>query len=225
MGMLDGRAVFVFGAAGALGAAVASAFVDAGARVIGVDRAVPEGGLAGVEYRAADVLDDASVQGCFADGPAPWAAVNVIGGFAPHTPLTEFDPQAVEQQLRLNMTSAALITKHALRSMQGAGEGRIVHTASRAALDTAGSGFAYSVSKLGVLHLVHMAAQETSGTGITVNAVVPSVMDTPANRRAMPDAPHETWPKTADVAAIYVFLASPQAHLVSGAAIPVYGLT
>jgi NAD(P)-dependent dehydrogenase (short-subunit alcohol dehydrogenase family) len=96
-----------------------------------------------------------------------------------------------------------------------------VHTASRAAQVTKGQGFAYSVSKLGVLHLVAMAAAEARGTGITVNCVVPTIIDTPANRAAMPGADHDSWPKVADIARAYLFLASPEAHLVSGAAIPV----
>jgi NAD(P)-dependent dehydrogenase (short-subunit alcohol dehydrogenase family) len=149
--------------------------------------------------------------------------VNVVGGFAGASPLTALDPAGLTAQLHLNLTSAAMITKHALRRMADVGEGRLVHTSSRAALSTAGSGFAYSVSKLGVLHLVQMAAQEMHGTGITVNAVVPSIIDTPANRAAMPSAAHERWPKVADVAAVYLFLASPAAHLVSGAAVPVSG--
>ena len=105
--------------------------------------------------------------------------------------------------------------------MRPAGQGRIVHTASRAGLVTAGSGFAYSVSKLGVLHLVSMAADEVRGTGVTVNCVVPSIIDTPVNRAAMPSANHDAWPKVPDIALTYLFLASPSAKLVNGAAIPV----
>jgi NAD(P)-dependent dehydrogenase (short-subunit alcohol dehydrogenase family) len=124
-------------------------------------------------------------------------------------------------QLELNLVSAALITKHALRVMQAAGQGRIVHTASRAALAHAGSGFAYSVSKLGVVHLVSMAAADVRGTHVTVNCVVPSIIDTPANRAAMPSADHDAWPKVPDIARTYIFLASPDAGLVNGAAVPV----
>jgi NAD(P)-dependent dehydrogenase (short-subunit alcohol dehydrogenase family) len=105
--------------------------------------------------------------------------------------------------------------------MRPAGEGRIVHTASRAAVVSKGSGFAYSVSKLGVLHLVTMAAEEVRGTGITVNCVVPSIIDTPANRAALPSADHDAWPKVADIARSYLYLASPGAALVSGSALPV----
>ena len=96
-----------------------------------------------------------------------------------------------------------------------------MHTASRAAVATAGTGFAYSVSKLGVLHLVSMAADEVRGTAVTVNCVVPSIIDTPANRAAIPRADHDKWPKVADIATSYLYLASPAAALVNGAAIPV----
>jgi NAD(P)-dependent dehydrogenase (short-subunit alcohol dehydrogenase family) len=218
-----GRPVIVVGAAGALGAGLVTAFAEAGAAVTGVDRAVPPADRqrAGAEYRAVNVLDDAALADLLGQGPPPWAVVNTVGGFAPHTPLSELDPAELTGQLELNLVSAALVTKHALARMAPAGQGRIVHTASRAAQVTKGSGFAYSVSKLGVLHLVSMAAGEVRGTGITVNCVVPSIMDTPANRAAMPNADHASWPKIPDVARAYLFLASPAAHLVSGAAIPV----
>ncbi len=222
---LGGRRIVVVGAAGALGDAVVQASQAAGAEVIGLDRTSPDPGRrrAGVAYGAVDVLDDAALGAWFDREPAPWAVLDVVGGFAPFRALAELDPVELENQLRLNLVSAALVVKHALRRMVPAGEGRIVLTASRAALATQGSGFAYSVSKAGVLHLTQMAAHETKGTGVTVNAVVPSVLDTPANRAAMPDADHDRWPKLADVAAVFVSLASPATHLVSGASLPVYG--
>ena len=218
-----GRTVMVFGVAGALGAGLAAAFAAEGASVTGVDRSVPDAGrrLDSVRYRAASVLDDDALGSLFDDSPAPWAVVNTVGGFAPHRPLTGLDPAELIGPLQLNLVSAALVTRHALRRMSSAGEGRLVHTASRAAVVTRGSGFAYSVSKLGVLHLVAMAADEVRGTGITVNCVVPSIIDTPANRSAMPDADHASWPQIPDIAQTYLFLASPGAKLVSGAAIPV----
>jgi len=218
-----GRAVLVFGAAGALGAGVAEAFAAAGASVTGVDRAEPSGNrrLAGVRYQAASVLDDGALGALFDAGPAPWAVLNTVGGFAGHRPLAELDLAELAGQIDLNLVTAALITKHALRVMQPAGEGRIVHTASRAAVVTKGSGFAYSVSKLGVLHLVSLAADEVRGTGITVNCVVPSIIDTPANRAAIPDADYAAWPKVPDIARTYLFLASPSSGLVNGAAVPV----
>jgi len=218
-----GRSVLVFGAAGALGSGLAAAFAQAGAVVTGADMHAPRHGRRhdGVDYQTVRVLDDAALGALFDAVPVPWAVINTVGGYAPHTPLSELDPAELTGQLSLNLVTAALVTKHALRRMVPAGEGRVVHTASRAAQVTRGSGFAYSVSKLGVLHLVAMAADEAAGTGITVNCVVPSIIDTPANRAAMPDADHDSWPKIPDIARAYLFLASPGAQLVSGTAISV----
>ena len=218
-----GRTVLLFGATGALGAGLAAAFAAAGAVVTGADLHAPgqDRRHDGVRYQTVSVLDDAALGALFDAGPVPWAVINTVGGYAPHTPLDELDPAELTGQVNLNLVSAALVTKHALRRMRPAGEGRIVHTASRAARVTRGTGFAYSVSKLGVLHLVAMAADEAAGSGITVNCVVPSIIDTPANRAAMPHADHDSWPKVPDIARAYLFLASPGAHLVSGAAVPV----
>jgi NAD(P)-dependent dehydrogenase (short-subunit alcohol dehydrogenase family) len=218
-----GRTVLVFGASGALGAGIASAFAAAGAAVTGVDKAEPAAGrmLAGISYHSTDVRSDDAVGALFDAGPAPWAVVNTIGGFAPHRPIAELDAAELAGQIELNLVSAALITKHALRMMRQVGEGRIVHTASRAGIVSKGSGFAYSVSKLGVLHLVTMAADEVRGSGITVNCVVPSIIDTPANRAAMPSSDHDAWPKVPDIARTFVYLAAPGSGLVNGAAVPV----
>jgi NAD(P)-dependent dehydrogenase (short-subunit alcohol dehydrogenase family) len=220
---LDGRVVLVFGASGALGSGIAAAFAAAGALVTGLGRSLPADGTVttGVSSEAVDVLDDAALGALFDSRPAPWAVINTVGGFAPRRPLAELDASELMRQLTMNLATAALITKHALRVMQPAGQGRIVHTASRSAVATAGAGFSYSVSKLGVLHLVSMAADEVRGTGITVNCVVPSIIDTPANRAALPGAEHGAWPKVADIAGSYLYLASPAAHLVNGAALPV----
>lgn len=218
-----GRAVVVFGAAGALGSGLAAAFAAAGAAVTGVDKAEPaaERQLEGVRYTSADAASDEAVRALFDAAPAPWAVINTVGGFAPHRPLAETDVAELTGQLALNLVSAAVVTKQALRVMRPAGSGRIVHTASRAGVVSKGSGFAYSVSKLGVLHLVSMAADEVRGSGVTVNCVVPSIIDTPANRAAMPSSDHDAWPKVADIARSYLYLAAPESGLVNGAALPV----
>jgi NAD(P)-dependent dehydrogenase (short-subunit alcohol dehydrogenase family) len=219
----DGRTVLVFGASGALGAGVAAALAEAGASVTGVDRAEPPADrrLDGAKYRSADVGDEDAVRELFDSVPVPWAVLNTVGGFAGPRPLADLDLAELAGQISLNLVTAAVITKHALRVMQPVGQGRIVHTASRAGVVTAGSGFAYSVSKVGVLHLVSMAADEVRGSGITVNCVVPSIIDTPANRAAIPNANHAAWPKVADIARTYAYLASPGSGLVNGAALPV----
>jgi NAD(P)-dependent dehydrogenase (short-subunit alcohol dehydrogenase family) len=216
-----GKTVLLTGATGALGAGLAAAFRQAGADVIGVGRTAPSDPVDGVAYERADLTDDAQVAKLFDGMDTPWAVVNTVGGFAPHTRLTRLDTDELAVQLSVNLQTAAVITKHAMRVLQRAGTGRIVHTASQAATSPSGSGFAYSVSKLGVLQLVRMAAEEVAGTGITVNAVSPSLIDTPANRAAMPKADHGSWPKIADIANAYLFLAAPEALRVNGATVPV----
>jgi NAD(P)-dependent dehydrogenase (short-subunit alcohol dehydrogenase family) len=217
-----GRTVLLTGTSGALGSGLAAAFRSAGASVVGVDRAEPDEHaiVDGVRYEAVDLTDDARVGALFDDIGTPWAAVHTVGGFAPQSPLADLDLDELGEQLSLNLVTSAVITKHALRLMRPGDEGRIVLTASRAATVTKGVGFSYSVSKQAVLHLVRMAA-EVAGTGVTVNAVVPSIIDTPANRASMPKADHDRWPKIPDIAKAYVYLASPAASLVNGAALPV----
>jgi NAD(P)-dependent dehydrogenase (short-subunit alcohol dehydrogenase family) len=219
----DGRTVVVTGATGALGAAVAGAFAEAGATVVGVVHSEPAPGarVAGVRYTKVDLTDDAQVTSFFDELGRPWAVAHTVGGYAGATPLSTLDPGHLSQQLTLNLTTSALITKHALRLMRPADAGRIVLTASRSATVTAGAGFAYSVSKLAVLHLTRMAAEEVAGTGVTVNCVVPSIIDTPANRASMPGADHARWPKPADIASSYVYLAAPDSGAVNGATLPV----
>jgi NAD(P)-dependent dehydrogenase (short-subunit alcohol dehydrogenase family) len=223
MSDFTGRTVVVTGASGFLGAGLAAAFIEAGAEVVGVDRAAPDerAVVEGVRYEAADLTDDAHVGAVLEAVGTPWAVVNTVGGFAPRSSIAELDPEELDRQLSLNLMTAAVVTKHALRVMQPIGAGRVVLTASRAASATKSNGFAYSVSKLAVLHLVRMASEDVAGTGITVNAVVPSILDTPANRASMPDADHDRWPKVPDVARSYLFLASPTSQLVNGAALPV----
>src|SRR6266566_9330621 len=130
-----GRTVLVFGAAGALGGGLAAAFAAAGASVAGADRHQPSAAhrLDGVSYHEVDVLDDAALGSLFRAGPPPWAVINTIGGYAPHAPLDALDPGELTAQLNLNLVSAALVNKHALAALRRAGQGRIVHTASRAA--------------------------------------------------------------------------------------------
>lgn len=220
---LSGRTVVVAGTSGALGSGLATAFVEAGARVVGIDRAAPDDRAAvdGVRYEVADLTDDAHVAALLDAVESPWAVVSAVGGFAPKSSITDLDPEELDVQLHLNLFTAAVVTKHALRVLKPIGEGRVVLTASRAASDTKNNGFAYSVSKLGVLHLARMASEEVAGTGISVNTVVPSIIDTPANRAAMPDANHDRWPKIADLARAYVYLSSPESRPVNGAALPV----
>jgi NAD(P)-dependent dehydrogenase (short-subunit alcohol dehydrogenase family) len=217
MPRFDGKSVIVTGAAGALGGGLCRAFAEAGATVTGFDRVTPEAhrALDGVQYVAVDLADDAAVGSALDEAPLPWAVVHTVGGFSPAAPLAELDVEDLNRQLTLNLTTSALVVKHSLRLLQAQGHGRIVLTASRAAFQTTKVAFSYSVSKLGVVHLVEMAGAEVAGSGVTVNAVSPSIIDTPANRQAMPDSNHDAWPSVAELAHAYLFLASEEAGRVN----------
>lgn len=221
MSGLASKLILITGADGALGRGVVAAFARAGADVVGVTHSSPRQPHPGVRYETADLTSEESVAELFERVGAPWAVVNTVGGFAPKRPLAELDIEELATQQTLNLTTAAILTKHALGVMLPGGEGRIIHTASKAATSRTSAGFAYSVSKAGVLHLVEMAAHETAKTGIRVNAVSPPIIDTPANRAAMPDAEHASWPTPAEIANSYIFLASPESSLVNGAVLPV----
>ncbi len=222
---LSGRQVLVLGGTGGLGRAVVERFVSDGAAVTVADARPPsdEARRDGVAYQIADVLDEDSVAGLLAKSPPPAAVVNLIGGYTPPQPLAGLDVSVLREQLELNLVSAAIITKHAMPVLAAQDGGAIVHVSSRVAVQNGENGFAYSVSKLGVVRLVEAAAAEGRDQGIRVNCIMPSIIDTPANRAAMPTAPHHRWPKPSELAAVLAFLVSDDAALISGAAIPVYG--
>jgi NAD(P)-dependent dehydrogenase (short-subunit alcohol dehydrogenase family) len=222
---LSGRRIIVLGGTGGLGGAVVSRFRADGASVLVADARPP--GSADrhddVHYVAVDALDEASVSAALATEPAPAAVVNLIGGYTPPQPLSELDIDVLRRQLDLNLVSAAIVTKYAMPLLATGGGGPIVHVSSRVATEKGENGFAYSVSKLGVVRLVEAAAAEGREDGVRVNCIMPSIIDTPANRAAMPNARHHRWPKPSELAAVLAFLVSDDAILISGAAIPVYG--
>jgi NAD(P)-dependent dehydrogenase (short-subunit alcohol dehydrogenase family) len=220
-----GATVVVVGAGAGLGAAVVQAFLGAGARVVATSRGRADHLPAHERLRLAplDAGEEATVAAFFAGLDALDALVNVVGGYDAGQPLTDLDLATLERQLSLNLRPAFLLTRHALRAMQAAGHGRIVHVASRAAVERGRNAFAYSASKQAVVRLVEAAAAENAHLGITVNCVLPSIIDTPANRAAMPDADFARWPTPEQVARVLLFLASDESALVSGAAVPVYG--
>jgi NAD(P)-dependent dehydrogenase (short-subunit alcohol dehydrogenase family) len=149
--------------------------------------------------------------------------VNVVGGYAAGQPISELDAATWDHMMTLNLRSAFLMAKHAVRPMIAQDWGRIINFSARAARDTAANAGAYAVSKAGVLALTEVQAKEVLAHNITVNAVLPSIVDTAANRAAMPDADHAHWPKAEEIAGVVAFLASEAAGLISGAGIPVYG--
>ena len=222
---LTGRRIVVLGGTGGLGHEVTARFRDDGASVLVADARPPRDDRRheGVEYVTVDVLDEASVAAAFAASPAPQAIVNLIGGYTPPQPLSGLDVSVLRQQLELNLVTAAIVTKHAMPVLAAQGGGALVLVSSRVAAEKGENGFAYSVSKLGVVRLVEAAAAEGREQGVRVNCIMPSIIDTPANRAAMPDAMHHHWPKPSQLAAVLAFLVSDEAILISGAAIPAYG--
>jgi NAD(P)-dependent dehydrogenase (short-subunit alcohol dehydrogenase family) len=216
---LSGRHIAITGGGGGLGPAVVEALQAAGAECH-----VPR-------REELDLTDEAAVARYYAALPALWASVHVAGGFAA-APFADTALADFRHQLDINLTTAFLCCREAVRKMiaggatgaaGGGGGGRIINVGSRAALVPAGGAIAYSVAKAGVATLTQCLADEVKGRGILVNAVIPSIIDTPKNRQAMPQAPADRWPKPAAIAKAIVWLASPENELVSGALLPVYG--
>ena len=226
MSTFSGKRVVVTGGTGGLGRAVVELLLERGAQVVVADHHPPRPGAANeqVAYVTLDAASEQSVSAFFEGlGTAPDAMVNTIGGYAAGDPVCDLDLGVLNQQLALNLVTATLLTKWAVRGMAKAGGGRIVHVASRAGAQSGAKSFAYSVSKRGVIQLCEAVAEESRKDGISINCVLPSIIDTPANRAAMPSAAFDTWPKPLQVAKVIAFLASEDAVLISGAAIPVYG--
>ena len=234
---LAGRRIIVLGARGGLGRSVVERLRTDGASVTAADsRPADDVSVAAADYRPAagadrhedvshvtvDALDEASVAAAFAASP-PAAVVHLIGGYTPPQPLSGLDVSVLRQQLELNLVTAAIVTKHAMPVLAAQDGGALVHVSSRVAAEKGENGFAYSVSKLGVVRLVEAAAAEGRAQGVRVNCIMPSIIDTPTNRAALPEAEHDRWPKPSELAAVLAFLVSDDAVLISGAAIPVYG--
>jgi len=222
--------VLVTGGAGALGTAVVASLIEAGAicHVPCFDEAEAQrfrlrGHKQVVLSVSGNLADEAAIAKLYG-GIAPlWASIHIAGGFAAG-PLREISVSSLRQQIDMNFVSCALCCRAAVNAMAGAG-GRIVNVAARAGLEwRSGAGIvAYTASKAAVAALTVALAEEVAKDGILVNAVAPSIMDTAANRQAMPKADFVLWPKVEEVAATIIFLASPDNRVTRGAVVPVYG--
>jgi NAD(P)-dependent dehydrogenase (short-subunit alcohol dehydrogenase family) len=225
---MSGRAVVVTGGTGALGAAVTRGFLDDGWRVVvpwvverELDRLDEHERL---ELVRADLFDPAAVRGVIeVAGPSLRGVVNLVGGFAEHGRIHETPIETFEEQLRLNLRPGYLVSAAALPTMLEAGDGAIVCVSSRAARRPFPGAAGYIVSKAAVLALVDALDAEYRKDGIRVNAVLPSVIDTPANRTATPDADFDTWVRPEQIADVIRFLCSDAASVISGGHLPVYG--
>ena len=206
-----GRDVVVTGGGGALGQAVVAHLAGRGARCHVPVRG--EGG-AGVDF-----TDEAAVTRFYGSLPPIWASIHLAGGFA-MAPLLATTLAELTAQWQINTVTAFLATREAARRM-GEGEGRIVNVVSRAAAAPGPGMIAYVAAKAAVAAMTAAAAAELAGQSILVNAVAPSIIDTPANRAAMPDADRSSWSRPADIAEVIAFLASPANQVTTGAIVPV----
>jgi NAD(P)-dependent dehydrogenase (short-subunit alcohol dehydrogenase family) len=219
------RHVVVTGGVGALGTAVVDALLNAGATChIPLRDDVAEIARDRVTfYPAVDLAEQDQTDLFYSKVPRLWASIHLAGGFAAKK-LRDSTKTDLMAQLDTNIVSCFLCCRAALKAF-GADGGRIVNVAARPALEPrTGAGMtAYTIGKSGVAALTAALAEEVAKDGVLVNAVAPSIMDTPANRKAMPKADHVLWPKVEQVAASILFLASPENTVTRGAIVPVYG--
>lgn len=225
------RHVVVTGGTGALGTAVVGMLLDAGAvchvpwRSEAEHQAFAHRAHSHVRMVEADLTDEAGVARLYDGAPRLWASIQIAGGFAMGA-VSKTGKAALMQQLEMNFVSCFLCCAAAVRTMEHARHGgRIVNIAARPALEwRSGAGMAaYTASKAAVAALTVALAEEVARDDILVNAVAPSIMDTPANRAAMPKADHAAWPKVDEVAQTILFLASPNNRVTRGGIVPVYG--
>ena len=222
--------IVVTGATGALGAGVVEVLLSRGAtvHVPMMEAALP----AHARWRdnprvvaapRVSLDDEAQVTAFYASLPALWASIHLVGGYAmakvADTTLADF-----EKQWRLNTVTCFLACREAIKAMRKTGTGgRIVNVAARPALQPTGGMIAYVAAKAGVAALTQSLAAEVLSENILINAVVPSIIDTPANRASMPKADHASWPTPAQLAETIAFLASAQNAVTTGTLVPVYG--
>ena len=231
----SGKVALVTGGTGGLGRAVTLALLHEGASVIATyikkDEADALKDVVGptphLELLPLDATDEtacrALVDGITARHGHLDILVNAIGGFAGGKPLWETDPKTYQLMLTLNLHAGYNLARTVVPAMLRQKSGAIINIASKAALDHAAGASAYAASKAATLALFDSLAQDVKGSGVRVNSVLPSIIDTEPNRKAMPNADFSKWPKPEQIAQVILFLCSDEAKVVHGAAIPVYG--
>ncbi|HTV09094.1 MAG TPA: SDR family NAD(P)-dependent oxidoreductase [Candidatus Aquilonibacter sp.] len=227
-----GRAVLVAGGSGGLGHAVSLAFLGEGAKVVVPYRSEKEfaelrSAAAGREEqligRVVDVLDEGAVGKLVEEIGRIDVLVNTVGGYVGGVELWKLAPADFDRMLNLNVRVGYVLARAVVPGMLQRGSGAVVNVAAKAALDHGGGASAYAASKAAALAMMDSLAADMRGTGVRVNSVLPSIIDTKANREAMPTANFDAWPKPEDIAKVILFLASDAAKVVHGAAVTVYG--
>lgn len=232
----SGKVALVAGGTGGLGRAVSLAFLEEGAKVLVTYRREEEyaalhdaagSDAAALEGHRVDVTDELAVAVFVADALARHgqldAVVNTIGGYAGGTKLWELETKVLDAMLLLNLRSGFTLARAVVPPLLKQGYGSIVNVAAKAAVDHAAGASAYAASKAAAVALMDSLAADTRGTGIRVNSILPSIIDTPPNRQAMPTADFASWPKPEEIAQVILFLCSDRAKTIHGAALPVYG--
>ncbi|MEO6928680.1 MAG: SDR family NAD(P)-dependent oxidoreductase [Casimicrobiaceae bacterium] len=233
---LAAKVVLVAGGTGGLGAAISRAFIATGARVIVTWRHAGEfaalrqaagGDAERLEGQAADVTDEAAAIALVAGIRARHArldvVVNAVGGYAGGAALWDADAAVLPRMLSLNLYAAHALARASIPSMREAAAGAFINIAAKSGIDHPAGAGAYAASKAAAIALMDSLAADLGGSGVRVNSVLPSIIDTDANRRTMPNADYAKWPKPDDIARVVVFLASDEARVIHGASIPVYG--
>ena len=229
----SGKVAIVAGGTGGLGRAVSLAFLEEGAKVVVTYRvqsewdSLKDTGGANLSGRFIDVTDEAAV-GPFAQEVAAEygrvdALVNAVGGYAGGVKMWETDPKVFDLMLALNLRSGWTLLRAVVPIMLKQGHGAIINVASSAAFDHAAGAAAYAATKAAAVAMIDSLAADLKGSGVRANSILPNIIDTEANRRAMPGADFAKWPKPEEIARVILFLCSDDARLIHGAAVPVYG--
>jgi NAD(P)-dependent dehydrogenase (short-subunit alcohol dehydrogenase family) len=227
-GRFTGKNVLVAGGTGGLGRAVTLAFLEESANVIVTYRRQEElGGLGKADGNPIDVTDETAVrrltEGLVAKHGRIDVLVNAVGGYAGGAPLWETDSKVLDQMLSLNVRAGYILCRAIVPVMVKQKSGSIVNVSARLAVDHAAGAAAYAASKAAAVAMIDSLAADLKGTGVRANSILPSIIDTEANRNAMPKADFSKWPKPADIAQVILFLCSDDARLIHGASVPVYG--
>lgn len=223
------KVVLVTGANGGLGTYVTKAFLQAGATVAGTSRKIANADFNHPNFTAiaADLSSSVGTQRLLDGVMARFGKLDVlahtVGGFAGGKSIADTDEATLQQMLEVNLNSTFRLLRVVIPVMRSSGTGRIIAIASQAALEPGACVGAYGASKAAMLSLIRTAALENKDMEITVNAILPGTMDTPANRKAMPKADFSKWVRPENVASLMVWLADGAGRDVNGAAIPVYG--
>jgi NAD(P)-dependent dehydrogenase (short-subunit alcohol dehydrogenase family) len=231
------KIVLVTGGTGGLGRAVTMAFLEAGATVLityqqaeefaAVVSAARTMGAAPPAGVSVDVTDAPAVEKFISEIVAKHGRldilVNTVGGYAGGTNLWEVDPRTYDKMLQLNLKAGFVLARAVVPRMIKQNRGWIVNIASKAAFDHAAGGALYAATKAAALAMMDSLAAEVKPFDINVNSILPSIIDTAANRKAMPSADFAKWPKPEEIARVILFLCSEEARVIHGAAIPVYG--